>query len=152
MGALSLFGSVKRLGPVAVNATRSGALSPAHGAHVPSKDRRVYGHIRKGRSAVHATAETHRGGSGAGVMILTLKTTTGPDLCAESGAMKKNMGDMDRTVRIILALAIGGFTFAGVLHGVLALILLVLAVVLVLTSFVSFCPLYAILGISTCKK
>lgn len=65
--------------------------------------------------------------------------------------MKNNMGGMDRTVRIIMALAIGVLTFAGVLHGTLAIILLIFAVVFLLTSFVSFCPLYALFGISTCK-
>lgn len=65
--------------------------------------------------------------------------------------MKKNMGGMDRTVRIIVALVIGVLTFAGVLHGTLAIVLLVFAVVFLLTSFVSFCPVYTLLGISTCK-
>lgn len=66
--------------------------------------------------------------------------------------MKKNMGGLDRTVRIIVALAIGALTFAGVLHGTLAIVLLVFAVVFLLTSFVSFCPLYALFGFSTCKR
>ena len=65
--------------------------------------------------------------------------------------MKTNMGGLDRTVRIIVALVIGVLTFAGVLHGTLAIILLIFAVVFVLTSFVSFCPVYALFGISTCK-
>ena len=66
--------------------------------------------------------------------------------------MKKNMGGVDRTVRIIVALVIGVLTFAGVLHGTLAVILLVFAVVFLLTSFVSFCPVYALFGINSCKK
>ncbi|MBK6410967.1 MAG: DUF2892 domain-containing protein [Flavobacteriales bacterium] len=66
--------------------------------------------------------------------------------------MKNNMGGMDRTVRIIVALVIGVLTYLGVLHGILAIILLLLATVFVLTSFVGFCPLYALFGISTCKK
>ena len=66
--------------------------------------------------------------------------------------MKNNMGGMDRTVRIIVALVIGVLTYLGVLQGILAIILLLLATVFVLTSFVGFCPLYALFGISTCKK
>ncbi|MBK8582326.1 MAG: DUF2892 domain-containing protein [Flavobacteriales bacterium] len=66
--------------------------------------------------------------------------------------MKQNMGGMDRTVRIIVALLIGVLAYTGVINGTLAIILLVLAAVFVLTSFVSFCPLYLPFGISTCKK
>ncbi|MBK9422292.1 MAG: DUF2892 domain-containing protein [Flavobacteriales bacterium] len=66
--------------------------------------------------------------------------------------MKKNMGGMDRTVRIIVALATVVLTFTGVLHGTLAIILLVFATVFLLTSFVSFCPLYALFGFNTCKR
>ena len=66
--------------------------------------------------------------------------------------MKKNMGSLDRTVRIIVAALIAVLYFTGIIHGTWAIILLVLAVVFVLTSFVSFCPLYAIFGINTCKK
>jgi hypothetical protein len=66
--------------------------------------------------------------------------------------MKHNMGGMDRTVRIIVALLIGVLAYTSVINGTLAIILLVLAAVFVLTSFVSFCPLYLPFGISTCKK
>ncbi|MGV9011639.1 MAG: YgaP family membrane protein [Flavobacteriales bacterium] len=66
--------------------------------------------------------------------------------------MKKNMGGMDRRVRIIVALAIGVLTFTGVLHGTLAIVLLLFVAVFLLTGFVSFCPLYAILGFNTCKR
>ena len=66
--------------------------------------------------------------------------------------MKKNMGGVDRTVRIIVAFVIGVLTFAGVLHGTLAIVLLVFAVVFLLTSFVSFCPLYALFGFNTYKR
>ena len=65
--------------------------------------------------------------------------------------MKKNMGGTDRILRTILALIIVGLYFLGVIEGVFAIILLVLAAIFVLTSFVSFCPLYVPFGISTCK-
>lgn len=64
--------------------------------------------------------------------------------------MKKNMGNTDRTVRILLAIVIAGLYFGNIITGTLGLVLLVLAVVFLLTSLVSFCPLYAIFGLNTC--
>lgn len=65
--------------------------------------------------------------------------------------MKKNMGGADRTIRVILALGVGALYYFNVITGTLAYILLALAVIFVLTSFVSFCPLYTLFGINTCK-
>lgn len=65
--------------------------------------------------------------------------------------MKKNMGNTDRIVRIIVAIAIAALYFTGTVAGTLGLVLLILGGVFLLTSFVSFCPLYAPFGISTCK-
>jgi len=64
--------------------------------------------------------------------------------------MKKNMGSADRIIRIIIAAIVGVLYFTGMIPGTLGIILLVLAGVFVLTSFISFCPLYAPFGISTC--
>jgi len=64
--------------------------------------------------------------------------------------MKKNMGSIDKAVRIILALVFAGLYFGGVVTGTLGIVLLALGGVFVLTSLVSFCPLYAPFGISTC--
>ncbi len=64
--------------------------------------------------------------------------------------MKKNMGSVDKIVRIIAALAIAALYFTGTVSGTLGIVLLVLAGVFVATSFVSFCPLYAIVGLNTC--
>jgi hypothetical protein len=66
--------------------------------------------------------------------------------------MKPNIGTTDKAVRIIAALAIVGLYFAGILSGTVAIVLLVLAGVFILTSFMSFCPLYYPFGISTKKK
>lgn len=64
--------------------------------------------------------------------------------------MKKNMGNIDRIVRLIIA-AIAIFLYSnGMLTGTLGIVALVLALVFALTSFLSFCPLYAIAGLSTC--
>lgn len=64
--------------------------------------------------------------------------------------MKKNMGTADRVIRLIVAAVIGVLYYTGTISGTLGIVLLVLAAVFVLTSFVSFCPLYAPFGISTC--
>ena len=64
--------------------------------------------------------------------------------------MKKNMGKADRIIRLIIAAIIVTLYFTNVITGTLGIVLLVLAGVFVLTSFVSFCPLYAPFGLSTC--
>lgn len=61
------------------------------------------------------------------------------------------MGNTDRIIRIIVAAVIAFLYFNGTLAGTLGIVLLVLAAVFVLTSFVSFCPLYTIFGINTCS-
>lgn len=66
--------------------------------------------------------------------------------------MKKNMGNTDKAVRILLALIAAALYFTGTLPGVLGLVLLAFAAIFVLTSFISFCPLYLPFGISTRKK
>ncbi len=66
--------------------------------------------------------------------------------------MKKNMGTPDKLIRIILAVLIAGLYGAGMISGALATILLILAAVFIMTSAISFCPLYLPFGISTAKK
>ena len=66
--------------------------------------------------------------------------------------MKKNMGTADRVTRILIAIVIAALYYTETISGTVGLVLLILAGVFVLTSFVSFCPLYAPFGISTCKK
>ncbi|MCO5238649.1 MAG: DUF2892 domain-containing protein [Chitinophagaceae bacterium] len=66
--------------------------------------------------------------------------------------MKKNMGASDKTIRILLAVLIAVLYFTNVISGTLAAILGIFAIVFVITSFISFCPLYLPFGISTCKK
>lgn len=65
--------------------------------------------------------------------------------------MKKNMGSADRIIRIIIALIVGFLFFNGNISGTLGIVLLVLATIFVITSFVGFCGLYTIFGIQTCK-
>lgn len=66
--------------------------------------------------------------------------------------MKPNMGTTDKVVRILVAIAIAGLYFANIISGTVAIILLILAGVFILTSFMSFCPLYLPFGLSTRKK
>lgn len=66
--------------------------------------------------------------------------------------MKANMGTADRIIRLIVAAIIAGLYFTEVISGTLGVVLLILALVFTLTSFVSFCPLYTPFGISTRKK
>ncbi len=65
--------------------------------------------------------------------------------------MKKNMGSTDRVIRFIIAAVIAVLYFTNVISGTLGLVLLVLGGVFVLTSFISFCPLYAPFGLSSCS-
>lgn len=65
--------------------------------------------------------------------------------------MKKNMGGADRTIRIVVAIVVAVLYFTGTVTGVLGAVLLALGAIFLATSFVSFCPLYAIFGFSTCK-
>ncbi len=66
--------------------------------------------------------------------------------------MKKNMNGADRIIRILIAVAVGVLYYLGVISGTLAIILGVVAVIFLITGFVSFCPLYKALGIRTYKK
>jgi hypothetical protein len=66
--------------------------------------------------------------------------------------MKKNMGMADRVIRIFVALIIAGLYFTNQITGLAAIILLIFAGIFILTSFISFCPLYFPFGISTKGK
>jgi len=66
--------------------------------------------------------------------------------------MKKNMGPIDKVIRILIALVIIVLYFTHVINGTLAIILLIVAALFILTSFLEFCPAYLPFGFSTCKK
>jgi hypothetical protein len=65
--------------------------------------------------------------------------------------MKKNMSGADRVIRFLLAIGVGLLYYFNIIEGALAYVLLAVAAIFVLTSFVSICPLYALFGIRTCK-
>lgn len=64
--------------------------------------------------------------------------------------MKKNVGSTDKIIRIVLAIVFAALFFTGTVTGVLGYALLALGAIFVLTSLVGFCPIYAIVGMSTC--
>jgi len=66
--------------------------------------------------------------------------------------MKKNMGNTDKAIRIILAIAFAGLYITKLVEGSLGLVLLTIGGVLLLTSTISFCPLYTLLGMNTTEK
>lgn len=65
--------------------------------------------------------------------------------------MKQNMGSADKIIRILLAAVVVILYFSNVISGTLGIVLMIFAAVFVLTSFMSFCPLYTVLGIKTNK-
>ena len=66
--------------------------------------------------------------------------------------MKKNLGTIDKAIRIMMAVVIAILFFAHVISGTLGIVFMALAAIFVFTSFISFCPLYMPFGLSTNKK
>ena len=66
--------------------------------------------------------------------------------------MTKNMGSADKIIRLVIAAIVAVLYFTGTISGTLGIVLLIFAGVFVLTSLISFCPLYLPFGLSTCKK
>lgn len=66
--------------------------------------------------------------------------------------MKKNVGNVDRIIRLLIAAVIAVLFLTKTFTGTLGIILLVVAAILILTSLINFCPIYAILGIKTRKN
>jgi Protein of unknown function (DUF2892) len=64
--------------------------------------------------------------------------------------MKANMGSIDRIIRTFIALAFGVLYFMDIISGTLGIVFVAVATVFAITSLVSFCPLYALLGVNTC--
>ncbi len=66
--------------------------------------------------------------------------------------MKSNMGSADKAIRIVLAIVFAGLYITKLVEGTVGLALLVLGGVFLLTSIISFCPLYTLLGMNTSEK
>jgi hypothetical protein len=66
--------------------------------------------------------------------------------------MKKNMGTIDKVIRVLLAIVVAVLYFQGIITGTVAIILGILAIVFIITSLIGFCPLYLPFKISTIGK
>ncbi|MBK9936562.1 MAG: DUF2892 domain-containing protein [Cytophagaceae bacterium] len=66
--------------------------------------------------------------------------------------MKKNLGLIDRGLRVLVALVLAFLYYNGTLTGTWGIVALVIAVVFLLTSLISFCPLYTVIGLNTSDK
>jgi hypothetical protein len=70
----------------------------------------------------------------------------------ENRFMKKNMNNTDRLIRAAFALIFAALYYNNIANNTWAVVFLVIACILAVTSFISFCPLYKLFGISTCSK
>ncbi|EAR02049.1 DUF2892 domain-containing protein [Maribacter sp. HTCC2170] len=66
--------------------------------------------------------------------------------------MKKNMGGLDKIIRVVLAIVAGLLVYFEVVSGTSAYILLTASAIFVITSLVGFCPLYGMFGINSCRR
>ena len=66
--------------------------------------------------------------------------------------MEKNMGSADRTIRVIVAAIIVTLYMTKIISGTLGIVLIVVSALFLLTSFISFCPMYLPFGLSTLRK
>jgi hypothetical protein len=66
--------------------------------------------------------------------------------------MQKNIGTTDKLIRTVIGINITILYYSGIINGILAIVLLAFAFILLLTSFINFCPIYRLLGINTNKK
>ena len=64
--------------------------------------------------------------------------------------MKKNVNNLDRVIRLILAAVLAFLYFSDMVTGIAGLVMLALAGIFVLTTFAGFCPIYAMCGWSSC--
>ncbi|SNR38187.1 YgaP family membrane protein [Lutibacter flavus] len=65
--------------------------------------------------------------------------------------MKKNMGNSDKLIRLLIAVVIAALYYTKVIDGTVAIVLMAVGIILLLTSLLNFCPLYKIFGLNTCK-
>jgi len=66
--------------------------------------------------------------------------------------MKKNMGNLDKGIRIVAAIIIALLYYFNIIEGTLAYVLMAVSIIFLITSFISFCPLYTLFGWNTCKR
>ncbi|MDG3583774.1 YgaP family membrane protein [Galbibacter pacificus] len=66
--------------------------------------------------------------------------------------MKKNMGQKDKLVRVVIAFIIAVLFYYQIISGIIGVALLLFAIAILLTSLFRFSPLYKIIGIDTNKN
>lgn len=66
--------------------------------------------------------------------------------------MERNMGGLDRGLRIVVAIVLAVLAYTGRIEGGIAIAAYVVAAVFVVTSLVGYCPLYRVIGMDTCGK
>jgi hypothetical protein len=66
--------------------------------------------------------------------------------------MKKNIGTIDKVIRIVFAVAVIVLFLTNVISGVLGIVLLALSAILVVTSMIGVCPLYIVMGLNSVEK
>ncbi len=64
--------------------------------------------------------------------------------------MKKNVGSIDKIIRIIIAIALFALAYLGMIEGTLAIVAYVAGAIMLVTGFMKSCPLYSIFGLSSC--
>ena len=65
--------------------------------------------------------------------------------------MKKNMGSADRIIRLLVVAALVALYATGTITGLWGTIALVASGIFTITSVIGFCPIYALIGVKTCK-
>lgn len=66
--------------------------------------------------------------------------------------MIKNMGHIDRLIRTAVAIGLIALILTGHISGTIAIIAAVVTAAFLLTSLAGFCPLYRLIGVSTCAR
>ena len=64
--------------------------------------------------------------------------------------MKKNVGNIDKVIRVVIAIIAGALYFTGTLTGILGYVALAVGVIMLATAAMSRCPLFSIFGLSSC--
>ena len=66
--------------------------------------------------------------------------------------MKSNMSSVDRILRVVVALVVAALYFTNQISGLAMIVMGIVGGIFLLTSSVAFCPLYALLGLSSKKR
>lgn len=65
--------------------------------------------------------------------------------------MTKNVGAVDRAVRLVIGIALLALAFLHVVTGTMAIVAYIAGAVALVTGLVRFCPVWSIFGVNTCQ-